>query len=158
MLAKNNMINTKIRILFCIVSECPFSKRLREGISKHSSEDDVIVSLKENADPETTTPNGCKCSSTCGASLGVYNYALDWCHTEDKCGGWSFIHGYWDYCYYLDSSKPDYVAQTWVEKQEQMWAKIIADNSIAPKPNPANILFESVKTSFDDEWDIMPAG
>ena len=39
-----------------------------------------------------------------------------------------------------------------------MWAKIIADNSIAPKPNPANILFESVKTSFDDEWDIMPAG
>merc|ERR1712141_881879 len=44
------------------------------------------------------------------------------------------------------------------EKQAQMWANIVADNSIGPNPNPAFILSESVKTSFDDEWDNMPAG
>lgn len=136
-------------------SDCPFSKRLREGIAKVS--DDGTM-LNEDADPETTTPNGCICTSICGATLDGDNYAYDWCYTADECGEYNIVYGYWDKCLYLDSAKPDYVAQTWQEKQEQMWANIIADDSIAPSPNPLNILTESIKTSFDDEWDNMPAG
>jgi len=143
-------------VLSATAADCPFSKRLKEGISKRSIEDDAR--LKEDADPETTTPNGCICSSVCGATIDGDNYAYDWCYTEDKCGEWNIVTGYWDKCLYLDSSKPDYIAQTWAEKQEQMWAKIVADDSIAPQPNPLDILFESVKTTFDDEWDNMPNG
>ena len=48
-------------ILIALVSSaiggCPFSQKVEEK-SK----------LNEIADPETTTPNGCKCSSLCGPS------------------------------------------------------------------------------------------
>ena len=94
----------------------------------------------------------------CSATLSGDNFAYDWCTTKDECGNYDLIYGYWDKCLYLDSEKPDYTAQTWSEKQEQMWAKINADNSIGPPPDPLQILFESVKTTFDDEWDHMPAG
>ena len=103
--------------------------------------------LKEVADPETTTPNGCICSSICGATLDGGNYEYDWCNTEDQCGEHSLIYGYWDKCLYLDSSKPDYVAQTWQEKQEQMWAKVTADDSIGPPPNPFNIMLRPLLTT-----------
>merc|ERR1712020_408212 len=50
------------------------------------------------------------------------------------------------------------IAQTWSKKQEQMWAKINADNSLGPPPDVKKIMFESIQTSFDDEWDHTPAG
>ena len=138
---------------------CPFSKRLREGIVKVSDEG---TTLKEDADPETTTPNGCICTSSCGATLDGDKYAYDWCYTADECGEYNIVHGYWDKCLYLDSSKPDYVAQTWQEKQEQMWANIVADDSIGPSRNLLNgirgLFTESVKTTFENEWDNMPVG
>ena len=136
-------------------SECPFAKRLKDTVSKHGD-----ASLKTNgvADPETTTPNGCTCTSECGATVDGDNFAYDWCSTNDDCGEHSLIHGWWDKCLYLDSSKPDYVALGWEEKQAQMWANIVADNSFGPTTNPVGIISESVKTSFDDEWDNMPEG
>ena len=68
------------------------------------------------------------------------------------------MEGYWDKCLYLASSKPDYLALDWQSKQDQLWSEILKDSSFGPYPNPAGIEFESVLTSFDDEWDVMPAG
>jgi len=113
---------------------------------------------EELADKETTTPNGCTCTSLCGASLGGGNFRYDWCSTNKGCGEYSYISGYWDKCKYLDSSKPANTALSWDEKQSQMWTNILSDNSTAPLPNQAEILIESVQTSFEDEWDVMPAG
>lgn len=138
-----------------IKSDCPFAKRLKETVSKHG---DTTLKTNEEADPETTTPNGCTCTSECGATVDGDNYAYDWCYTNEDCGEHSIVYGWWDKCLYLDSSKPDYLALGWEEKQAQMWANIVADNSIGPGPNPLGILTESVKTTFDDEWDNMPVG
>ena len=142
-------------VVYFLISDCPFSRRIKESISNPASIDQT---LSQDPDPETSTPNGCRCTSSCGATVDADNFLYDWCYTADKCGEWNIIYGYWDKCLYLDSSKPDYVALRWDEKQSQMWANIVADNSIGPNPNPAFILSESVKTSFDDEWDTMPAG
>ena len=134
--------------------DCPFSKRVKEAVSKFG---DNSLTLKEDPDPETTTPNGCTCTSICGATIDGDNFAYDWCYTEDNCGEHG-ITGWWDKCLYLDSSKPDYVALGWEEKQAQMWANVLADDTIGPPPNPLNIMFESIRTTFDNEWDNMPAG
>lgn len=111
-----------------------------------------------DADPETTTPNGCTCTSECGATLHGKRFSYDWCYTNENCGEHNIGYGWWDKCLYLDSSKPDYVALGWEEKQAQMWEKIVANNSIGPSPNPLRIFTESVKTTFDEEWDNMPVG
>merc|ERR1712020_723401 len=50
------------------------------------------------------------------------------------------------------------IAQTWSKKQEQMWAKVNADNSLGPPPDVKKIMVESIQTSFDDEWDHTPVG
>ena len=51
------MSKLKLIILFCVFysvkANCPFSS----------------VSDPDVADPETTTPNGCKCASLCGATV-----------------------------------------------------------------------------------------
>ena len=39
-----------------------------------------------------------------------------------------------------------------------MWANVISDKAIGPYPNPLGIMSESVQTTFEDEWDVMPAG
>ena len=36
---------------------------------------------------------------------------------DGECGEYSLAWGYWDYCLYKDSSKPDYVGLNWKEKQ-----------------------------------------
>ena len=46
-----------IALVSSAIGSCPFSQKV-EDKSK----------LKEIADPETTTPNGCKCASLCGPS------------------------------------------------------------------------------------------
>jgi hypothetical protein len=137
-----------------IKSDCPFAKRLKESVSNNV---DTTLKTKEVADPETTTPNGCTCTSICGAT-GVVDFSYDWCYTNDNCGEYNPLNGWWDKCLYLDSSKPDYIALGWEEKQAQMWENIVADDSIGPIPSAAGLIFESVKTTFDDEWDNMPVG
>jgi len=131
---------------------CPFSEHEKETATKDCNRDEEV------ADAETATPNGCTCTSLCGASIGGGNFRYDWCTTNEGCGEYSYVSGYWDKCKYLDSSKPDYTALSWEAKQAQMWTNILSDNSTAPLPNQAGIMTESVQTSFEDEWDVMPAG
>ena len=65
--------------------------------------------------------------------------------------------GYWDYCLYKDSSKPDYVDLDWKIKHDMIWAEIKADPSFGAY-HPTDLFTESVVTSFENEWDVMPAG
>lgn len=111
----------------------------------------------EIADPETTTPNGCTCISTCGASAFDLFY-LDWCYTADSCGEFGVIQlGYWDYCQYLESGQPDYSAMTWQEKQAIIWGKIKEDAGVGGDYS-TELFTESVVTPFENEWDKLPNG
>ena len=131
---------------------CPFSDHGNKPTAEDCDRADEI------ADPETTTPNGCTCTSLCATSIGAGNFGYDWCHTSNKCGEYSPNRGYWDKCQYLNTAKPDYTALSWEDKQKKMWTKIVSDNSIPPYPNLLALAKASVKTSYDNEWDVMPAG
>ena len=76
---------------------------------------------------------------------------------EGNCGEYSLAWGYWDYCLYKDSSKPDYVDLDWKIKHDMIWAEIKADPSFGAY-HPTDLFTESVVTSFENEWDVMPAG
>ena len=76
---------------------------------------------------------------------------------EGECGEYSLAWGYWDYCLYKDSSKPDYVDLDWKIKHDMIWAEIKADPSFGAY-HPTDLFTESVVTSFENEWDVMPAG
>ena len=76
---------------------------------------------------------------------------------DGDCGNYDFIFGYWDHCLYKDSSKPDYVALDWKTKHDQIWAEVKSDPSFGAYHPPA-LFLESVVTSFENEWDVMPAG
>jgi len=128
-------------------SGCPFEKLA--NIKK-------ITKTNEVADPETTTPNDCTCNSLCGATVDD-GFTLDWCTVEGECGEYSLAWGYWDYCLYKDSSKPDYVDLDWKIKHDMIWAEIKADPSFGAY-HPTDLFTESVVTSFENEWDVMPAG
>jgi len=138
-------------------SDCPFSKRLKRSLQEATEE---FSKENENPDPETTTPHGCTClpDQYCGATLDADNYDYDWCYTNENCGEWNIIYGWWDKCLYLDSSKPDYHKLTWQEKRDRLWTDITADSSIGEYHSVTVVATESVQTTFDDEWDVMPAG
>ena len=55
----------------------------------------------------------------------------------DKCGEYSLTTGYWDYCLYKDSSKPDYLAMGWEEKTNEIMGKVMAEPSSGNFPNVA---------------------
>ena len=57
---------------------CPFQQRA--NLAKSSRE---TRSVKEVADPETSTPNGCTCNSLCGATIED-GFTKDWCTVEGK--------------------------------------------------------------------------
>ena len=46
---------------------------------------------------------------------------------------------------------------TWQEKQEFLWAKINEDNGFGGY-HPEDAFTESLLTSFENEWDVMPNG
>ena len=131
---------------------CPFSKYGNKHVEERFDREEDI------ADAQTTTPNECTCTSLCESSIGAGIFRYDWCHTNEGCGEYNFYTGYWDKCQYLDRTKPNYIALSWEDKHKQMWANIVSDNALAPFPNAAKLLSESVQTTFDDEWDVMPAG
>ena len=81
----------------------------------------------------------------------------DWCTVEDSCGEYSFSWGYWDYCLYKDSSKPDYLSLDWKTKHDQMWSEIKSDPDFGHY-YPPEIYTESLMTTFENEWDVMPEG
>ena len=76
---------------------------------------------------------------------------------KGSCGEYTLLIGYWDWCLYKDSSKPDYVAQDWETKYDQLWSEIKSDASYGGY-HPADAFSESLITSFENEWDVMPAG
>ena len=65
--------------------------------------------------------------------------------------------GYWDYCLYKDSSKPDYVGLDWQIKHDMIWAEIKSDSSHGDY-HSVDFMTQSPITSFENEWDILPAG
>ena len=108
------------------------------------------------ADPEPTTPNGCTCNSLCGATIWDF-YVKDWCKVNGNCGQKSLIYGYWDYCLYKASSMPSYTELDWKNKQDLIWARIIEDESLGEN-HPFDVLTESLRTTFENEWDVLPEG
>ena len=108
------------------------------------------------ADGDTTTPNGCQCTSQCGASVGDA-FSNDWCFTANSCGQYRLPWHYWDYCLYLSNQQPEYTNMTWDQKQSQLW-NLIKNDSTYGSYHETDMPTESVKTTFDDEWDTMPIG
>jgi len=152
-------------LVFCAMflsakAACPFGQQHR-GEPSGENMDIIATELKDVADPETTTPHNCVCQNTCGCGATCLppfaSETKDWCNTEDKCGE-SGVSGYWDYCLYLDTSKPDYVAKTWEEKTDEIMAQVMEEPSQGTFPSVADCFAESVVTTFDDEWDNMPVG
>ena len=109
---------------------------------------------QEVADPETTTTNGCQCSSTCGASVSDF-YTHDWCYTENECGEYTFLKGYWDYCVYKNT--PSYNDLSWQDKEKIIWDQVTSDASLGGY-YPTKMFTESVMTTFENEWDFLPNG
>ena len=56
----------------------------------------------------------------------------------DKCGEWSLTSGYWDYCIYQDSAKPEYLSKTWEEKTDEIMTKVIAEHTSGTFPSAAS--------------------
>ena len=148
---------TVFKSLFMLHVGIPLSKGPNRSLQVAN---DMVLNRNENPDPQTTTPNGCKCKPDqyCGATLDGGNYGYDWCYTNEDCGEYSYVHGWWDKCLYRDSSKPDYSRLSWKDKHAQLWTSITADSSIGAFQPVTVVATESVLTTFDDEWDVMPAG
>ena len=58
----------------------------------------------------------------------------------------------------MTTSKPEFTSLTWNEKHDQTWSNIVADAAVGPYPKMTGIFKESMKTVFDNEWDVMPEG
>merc|ERR1719367_625351 len=150
------MIGHRVSILILLLaldlthSGCPFRAIGRLTKSIHGGEKHAI------ADPETSTPNGCTCNSLCGATIED-GFTRDWCLVEGSCGEYILLIGYWDWCLYKDSSKPDYTALDWQTKHDQIWSEIKSDSTYGGF-YPSDAFTESLLTTFENEWDIMPAG
>ena len=108
------------------------------------------------ADPETTTTNGCDCKSQCRASMHD-RFKHDWCPTKNNCGRKSFLQGSWDHCLYKDSSRSDHTFD-WKTKHNSLWHKVKYGPKKLGTYFVTKTLVESVITSYDNEWDVLPAG
>ena len=51
---------------------------------------------------------------------------------EGSCGEYTIFIGYWDWCLYKDSSKPDNTALDWQTKHDQLWAEIKVEEHFGP--------------------------
>ena len=74
-------------VLSYFVASCPFS---RGNANEESDSNENINNLttKDVADPETTTPNNCKCTTICSCGVGCdpglpipLGETKDWCNT-----------------------------------------------------------------------------
>jgi hypothetical protein len=101
------------------------------------------------------TVEGCSCVSECGSTVDDV-YTWDWCYTKGACGTFSYIRGaYWDWCKYDPDMK--YESLTAAAKEKYLWGLSAKCTKPAEWPTQAGIFTESVKTSFEDIADIMPA-
>jgi len=134
-------------------SGCPFANPAQQNVKLEMNRDEEV------ADPETTTPHGCTCISLCEPSIGADNFRYDWCKTADKCGEYTYAgFYYWDKCQYLTSSRPEFTSLSWEDKHAQTWSSINSDAAVGAYPSLPGIFKESMKTVFDNEWDVMPEG
>ena len=69
----------------------------------------------------------------------------------------SFLRGNWDYCLYKSDAIPDFTELDWKTKQDFLWSKIIEDESLG-EYHTLDALKTSMKTPFENEWDILTAG
>ena len=58
---------------------------------------------------------------------------------------------------YKDSSKPDYLALNWETKHDQLWSEIKSDSGLG-EYYPTQMFTESLITTFENEWDVLPEG
>lgn len=114
--------------------------------------------LGQGPDPETITKLGnCECTSTCRASSDD-GFVKDWCLTDRGCG----LHdeakgGSYDYCQYLDT-ETDFSHMHWHDKHDELWSLITEDSSLGKVANPLTFFTQSPRTTFENEWDVLPAG
>ena len=54
--------------------------------------------------------------------------------TADECGQYSLTRGYYDYCLYLDSARPDFLGMTWEEKTSTIMEQVTAEESLGKYP------------------------
>mmetsp|Transcript_18401 Transcript_18401/g.43179 ORF Transcript_18401/g.43179 Transcript_18401/m.43179 type:complete len:407 (-) Transcript_18401:152-1372(-) len=114
------------------------------------------------SDPDVTA-SGCTCAGLCGASLDQGAAACDWCWTTDRNCGQQGLTGNWDYCIYPMRSAWEEL--TYSQKEERLWAEVTDPDSVG-KSSPiqsiasivAETVSESIITTFDDQWDVMPEG
>ena len=63
---------------------------------------------------------------------------------------------------YKASSKCNCVLQTWKTKEDAIWSATVADQTFGFHPTwdqtSVGIMAQSMRTSMDNEWDIVPAG
>lgn len=136
---------------------CPFK-------ALHGSVDSQMLPprhapIKDEPDPLTQTYQGCKCKSACGATADFGQASCDWCYTDGNCGHFSLTRlAHYDYCVYR--SDLEWEKSNAEKKLIDTWKKVIEDETPGSYPviDFANIFVESVQTTFDNEWDYMPAG
>jgi len=151
-----------------VLGSCPFSgvedkAELPAGhpqVSENLNAADMLCPHMfgdDKVDPGTTTVQGCECESTCGATVDFGKAKCDWCYTKNGCGHFSVTRlKHYDFCVYPENKT--FESQTWEEKTEQLWSKIIADKTHGDYPNVLGIISESIQTSFFNHWDYSPAG
>eukprot|EP01062_Namystynia_karyoxenos_P002259 TRINITY_DN1080_c0_g1_i2.p1 TRINITY_DN1080_c0_g1~~TRINITY_DN1080_c0_g1_i2.p1 ORF type:complete len:431 (+),score=171.41 TRINITY_DN1080_c0_g1_i2:81-1295(+) len=114
-----------------------------------------------SGDGGDVTVRNCTCTSNCAATVDFDESIYDWCYTADNCGtkAISRLGKYYDYCVYPPDQS--YESQGRGAKMTKLWADVTKDPSGGSYPSGASLagLFtESMKTSFEDNSDVFPAG
>lgn len=108
------------------------------------------------------TAEGCECITQCAASIHD-QYACDWCRVKKGCGKKEFLKDNWDYCVYPEIQ--DWESLTHQAKLDHLWAMLTAED-VVDKSGPtkdllgtaAQIVTESMRTTFDNYRDVHPHG
>jgi len=112
------------------------------------------VHLAVPPDAGQQTFSGCKCKTSCGASVDD-GFNCDWCFTEGNCGH-SGHQGYFDYCYY--PANASFEALSYQDKTDYFWGRITESRNRSNYPSAVTVLTTSSQTSFYDMTDELPAG
>jgi len=142
-------------------SACPFGGAASEDVSPCP-----MGYTAPPIEPSTyTTGMGCECKSSCGATVNQGLSMCDWCYTKGSCGKKSTnpLYDNWDYCVYPGEKTFD--AQDYEQKTNQLWDDVTDPKYVgksAAARNAASVIAqmvtESMVTSFDDMLEVMPKG
>jgi len=133
-----------------------------EACLSKGKDNDEDKELKMQDLQKQKTKQGCSCKSHCSAStqkggglLSNNIWRCDYCRTENACG-YRSLEGRWDYCDYPKNE--DFEDQSFEDKNEYFWDKIIANRTHGKAPFILPIFMESMQTVFDNMKDEMPVG